>query len=131
VAGGRVTVHNVGYREFVERRGSGMRNGGDKEMRRAAPNAPVAPAPRPPGTSSPRPAVPPPKTRSELRATEQEIEALEQRGDALAQKLADPDLYRRSDDYLLVLQEHEEVTTALRRLTERWEELARLVEALS
>jgi hypothetical protein len=74
---------------------------------------------------------PPHRSRSELLATEQQIEALEQRSAALAQTLGDPDLYRRSDDYQLVLLEHEEVASELNSLTQRWEQLAREVEVSS
>jgi ATP-binding cassette subfamily F protein 3 len=127
VTGGTVTVHTVGYREFVEqrakkRREQGMRSKGDEEMGSTGQKQPRTPSPL--ISSSPH------RSRSELRATEEQIEALEQRGDELALKLADPDLYRRSDDYQLVLQEHEEVTSELNRLTERWERLARQVEEL-
>jgi ATP-binding cassette subfamily F protein 3 len=132
VTGGKMTVHTVGYREFVEqrakgRRDVGMRGDGDEGMTKTGQKQPRTPSPLIP--SSPRPPIPS-RTRSELRTTEQQIEALEQRSDELAQKLADPDLYRRSDDYQLVLQEHEEVTSELSSLTERWESLARQVEEL-
>lgn len=124
VTGGKVTVHTVGYREFVEQRSKtgGMRSKGDEGVRRTVQKQLPTPSPRHP--SSPH------RSRSELKATEQQIEALEQRSDELARKLADPDLYRRSDDYQLVLQEHEEVTSELSSLTERWEGLARQIEEL-
>jgi ATP-binding cassette, subfamily F, member 3 len=137
VTSGQVTVHPVGYREFVEQRkgrakDEGMRRSGDEERKKDAPHPLISSSPHLPLSSSPpsasRVAA---KTRSDLRTTEQEIEQLEQRSEELAQKLADPDLYRHADDYQLVLQEHDEITKELSRLTERWEDLARQVEVLS
>ncbi|HEV7215121.1 MAG TPA: hypothetical protein VGP33_08330, partial [Chloroflexota bacterium] len=136
VSAGTVTVHAIGYRDFVEQRGRGrvagakgdgalgMKSTGDEEKVRSSGKR-VHPTPHP------LMPVPPHRSRSELLATEQQIEALEQRSAALAQTLGDPDLYRRSDDYQLVLLEHEEVASELNSLTQRWEQLAREVEVSS
>jgi ATP-binding cassette subfamily F protein 3 len=147
VAGGHVTVHNMGYREFVAERSKGPGSAGRGTAKAASvaaagPRPDAAPdpvqteaAPSRPGGNGQRSTAngqrPATKVRSDLRTTEQQIEALEQRNEELAQKLADPDLYRHADDYQVVLQEHEEVAAELSLLTARWEELARHVEALT
>ena len=141
VAAGHVRVHSRGYREFVEAKaggrgtttGAAVRAVGTAVTARTAAPSPSAANRLEPATKRGRDGRaapnPRPRERSELRAAEREIDMLEKRAGQLGERLADPALYRAPDEYHAVLEEHQAVSAELARLTERWEELARAVEA--
>ncbi len=144
VGGGGVTIHPVGYREFVAARGQGTgarRSGPDagsaeagrigfRERVSSAPAAP--PNPRRAAELEARPSGSNQRfARERLRSTEEQIEQLEGHVRELEQQLADSSLYRDPDEYQRVLHDHEDTAAQLSVLAERWEELARRVEVSS